>query len=145
MNLMNRTRQRRHYLKAAYFYHAEDKAFIAWTPPHVVSHMSKDQWGKLVDKWSTPRSKVASLFTEPYHWFNPIIWSEPNLFLLFVQVACKRAAYSGYKFQFPATTGSCSYEVGCDRGKDAVKLFKVTHKSRGGFSSPVKRAIVSPR
>ena len=67
MNLMNRTRQRRHYLKAAYFDHAEDKAFVARTPPHVVSHMSEDQWGKLVDKWSTTRSKVASLFTEPCH------------------------------------------------------------------------------
>ena len=67
MNLMNRTRQRRHYLKATYFDHGEDKAFVARTPPHVVSHMSEDQWGKLVDKWSTTRSKVASFFTEPCH------------------------------------------------------------------------------
>ena len=67
MNLMNRTRQRRHYLKAPYFDHAKDKGFVARTPPHVVSHMSEDQWGKLVDKWSTTSSKVASLFTEPCH------------------------------------------------------------------------------
>ena len=67
MNLMNRTRQRRHYLKAAYFDHAEDKTLVVQTPPHVVRHMSKEQWGKLVDKWSTPRSKVVSLFTEFFH------------------------------------------------------------------------------
>ena len=41
MNLMNRTRQRRQYLKAAYFYHVEDKALVVRTPPHVVRHMSK--------------------------------------------------------------------------------------------------------
>ena len=56
-----------------------------------------------------------------------------------------KAAKSRKSVQYPALTGSRSYEVCCDAEKDALQLFKETHKKKnGGFSTPVKKAIVSP-
>ena len=86
MNLKNRTRQRRHFLKSKYFDRVTDKAMVVQTPPMEVEHMSAADWCKLVDNWSTPEKQVVSLFTQPCHFFNSTNWNVANLFILFVSV-----------------------------------------------------------
>jgi len=60
-------------------------------------------------------------------------------------MACVKAISSRQCVRFHSATGSCSYEVCCDMGDHAFKLSrsKPGFKKRT-FSSPVKRAIVSP-
>ena len=86
MNLKNCVRQRRHFLKKTYFNHCQDRAMLARTLPPGVNCMTHAYWCKLVDKWSTTRNEVLSLFTQPCHCFNSIIWTVANLFILFVCV-----------------------------------------------------------
>ena len=86
MNLRNRTRQRRYYLKGLYFDKVEDKTKVMRTPPFEVHHMSADEWCSLVDNWSTPQKQVMSLFTQPCYFSSSILWIVANLFILYVCV-----------------------------------------------------------
>ena len=69
MNLKNRTRQRRHFLKSNFFDAVQDKSMVVRTPPREVGHMSEADWCKLIDNWSTPQKQVVSFFTQPCHQF----------------------------------------------------------------------------
>ena len=69
MNLKNRTRQRRHFLKSNFFDAVKEKSMVVRTPPHEVGHMSEADWCKLIDNWSTPQKQVVSFFTQPCHQF----------------------------------------------------------------------------
>jgi len=86
MNLKSCVRRRRHFLKRTYFDNCNDKARLARTPPCVVNPMTQAVWLKLVDKWTTTQNQVLSLFTQPCHSFNFIIWTIANLFIPFVCV-----------------------------------------------------------
>ena len=59
-------------------------------------------------------------------------------------MACMKAIRSRQAVELPTAPGSCSYEDFRDMGEDAFKLFKATRNKKHRFTSPVKRAIVSP-